>query len=928
MPCALRSYTMVPMSDGSRDGSKPGPDTRQAMASARTVPSGPLPEDIASAPTMSAGASEGPPRLSAGEVLGGGRYQLLEEVGRGGEGVVFRARDLKADAVVALKLLQQDEGSEQRLQRFRRELQMARKVTHPNVVRIYDLIELPGRFGLSMELVDGEALDVRLARGPMDVAEVSRLALDLARALAAAHQAGVTHRDLKPGNVLLRRDGSAVVTDFGVSRAHGEPAAPSSSPKKPTPLGMRLTREGAIVGTPQYMAPEQLEGRVDIGPAADVYAFGAVMFEAATGQRLHGEATTLEELHRMRSESPAPRVHELRRDLPPPLCAVIDRCLERAPGARFANGGAVLAALERPEGGAPRLASVAVASVGVAVAAVAAAAVWGTAHRKPLALPSAPATSGSSAPAPPTPPLAFHPTAMRRVTFGDSCEEFPSFTPDGRTMLYDGTVGRDSFIYSLDLDGGEPRQLTHVRGWDIAPSVSPKGDRFAFVRFAGAQVDAYVAPMDGSAPPMLLTRGAGRPSWSPDGRRVWAGSGETVGAYDVDTKVRVLALPDETGDNMHIELSNGSVLAWSAPAESGTGSRGLSLVPVRGPARWLIRSNLEEVLAVTPDERHALVSRHLDTGGVELLDVPVDGSPITSLAATGVMAFHGLSISRDGRRLAWSACREEPEAELARTWGGKLEPLGGDLVSVGAVAAIPGTSQVLVSSARLGKDTLWIADLKGHAAPKLVSTGDLIPNDAAVSGDGSRFAVTVGGSGLYVGRLQGEPQLRRLTGQPEDSSPQFRFGDRQIVFTRHEGGHTRVMSVPVDGGLATPLLEPDTDEASTSPVDDRLVYLAGSTHTDATLAIWDGRTGRHHPLSRALPAGRYEYPRFSLDGRRVTLVRGDTELVEVDVASGALVRTFSTETGDQLASPTYTREGLVVVRVHWKGNIWVADLAR
>src|ERR1700722_15169986 len=160
----------------------------------RTLPSGRGGPDpvLANADTLAASSDpEGSgPRLpqEGGEVLGN-RYEILGELGRGGEGVVFRARDLKADGLVALKLLAADSGSDQRLTRFRRELQMARRVTHPNVVRIHDLIELPGRFGLSMELVDGESLDRHIARGPLSRDELTVLAVDLLRALAAAHDA-------------------------------------------------------------------------------------------------------------------------------------------------------------------------------------------------------------------------------------------------------------------------------------------------------------------------------------------------------------------------------------------------------------------------------------------------------------------------------------------------------------------------------------------------------------------------------------------------------------------------------------------------------------------------------------------------------------------------------------------------------------------
>ena len=139
-------------------------------------------------------ATAPPPPVNLGDVLGG-RYKIIGELGRGGEGVVYRALDVRADELVALKLLDRDAV---RLARFRRELQMARKVTHPSAVRIHDLVELPGRFGLSMELVEGETLERRIERGgKLEAAELFALADDLSQALAAAHAAGVTHRGSK-----------------------------------------------------------------------------------------------------------------------------------------------------------------------------------------------------------------------------------------------------------------------------------------------------------------------------------------------------------------------------------------------------------------------------------------------------------------------------------------------------------------------------------------------------------------------------------------------------------------------------------------------------------------------------------------------------------------------------------------------------------
>jgi serine/threonine-protein kinase len=296
-----------------------------------TVPAG---NDAAGAETL-----PGPPerwQARVGDVLEN-RYELISVIGRGAFAQVFRARDRVADVVVAVKVLASDPNrSQDTIRRFRRELQAAWKVTHPGVVRIYDLIELEGPLAFSMELVDGETLADHLRREPLSADEISRLARDLARALAAAHEAGVTHRDLKPANIILRRgNGRAVITDFGVSRLREAAAEPPPPGTRPRSADTHLTREGDVIGTPLYMAPEQLLGRGDVGPAADVYAFGLVMFEAATGKRPH-EGTPADLLD-ARLHKPPPPLSELRPELPPGLCAIIDRCLLPDVGARFAS---------------------------------------------------------------------------------------------------------------------------------------------------------------------------------------------------------------------------------------------------------------------------------------------------------------------------------------------------------------------------------------------------------------------------------------------------------------------------------------------------------------------------------------------------------------------------------------------------------------
>jgi serine/threonine-protein kinase len=201
-----------------------------------------------------------------------GRYELLGLVGTGGMGSVYRARDRELDEIVALKMLRRElVDAPGMLARFRQEVKLARKVTHRNVARTFDIGEHAGDKFLTMELVEGESLANLLHREKkLELARVIELVEAICSALSAAHAAEVVHRDLKPDNVLLAKDGRVVVTDFGIARAVTSDAQPTI---------------GAPIGTPAYMAPEQLEGSHPIDARADLYALGAMTYELLTGQQ-------------------------------------------------------------------------------------------------------------------------------------------------------------------------------------------------------------------------------------------------------------------------------------------------------------------------------------------------------------------------------------------------------------------------------------------------------------------------------------------------------------------------------------------------------------------------------------------------------------------------------------------------------------------
>jgi serine/threonine-protein kinase len=264
-------------------------------------------------------------RFAPGAIIAG-RYRLVALLGRGGMGEVYRAEDLTLDQPVALKFLPEGVASDPaRLAQFHNELRIARQVSHKNVCRLYDLGEADGRRFLTMEYVDGEDLASLLRRiGRLPPDKAVEIARQLCAGLAAAHERGVLHRDLKPANVMIDGDGHVRITDFGLAIAEGDAAA-------------------VHAGTPQYMAPEQLEGQ----PASvktDIYALGLVLFEIFTGRRVF-DATSLADLVQQHKSGTLTTPSSVVRDLDPAVERVILRCLERDPAKRPGSALAVAAAL-------------------------------------------------------------------------------------------------------------------------------------------------------------------------------------------------------------------------------------------------------------------------------------------------------------------------------------------------------------------------------------------------------------------------------------------------------------------------------------------------------------------------------------------------------------------------------------------------------
>src|SRR5713226_6481177 len=220
--------------------------------------------------------------IAAGTKLG--PYEILSPLGAGGMGEVYRARDTRLDRTVAIKVLPDHLSSNPEVrQRFEREARAISNLSHPHICTLHDIGHQDGIDYLVMEYIEGESLADRLAKGPLPTEQVLRYAIQIADALDKAHRAGIVHRDLKPGNIMVTRMGAKLL-DFGLAKLHGSDSAIASSLTSLPTERHSITGEGAILGTFQYMAPEQLEGR-EADARTDIFAFGAVVYEMSTGKK-------------------------------------------------------------------------------------------------------------------------------------------------------------------------------------------------------------------------------------------------------------------------------------------------------------------------------------------------------------------------------------------------------------------------------------------------------------------------------------------------------------------------------------------------------------------------------------------------------------------------------------------------------------------
>jgi hypothetical protein len=459
-----------------------------------------------------------------------GPYEIAAQIGAGGMGEIYKATDTNLKRSVAIKVLPASfAGDAGRLARFQREAEVLAALNHPGIAQIHGLEKADGTIALVMELVEGEDLSQRIARGAIAIDEVLSIAKQIVDALEAAHEQGIIHRDLKPANVKVRPDGTVKVLDFGLAKALEGPdslvvASVSKAPTITTPAMM--TGVGMILGTAAYMAPEQARGKV-VDERADIWAFGCVLFEMLARRRAFTGDTITDVLSAIIEREPEWSL--LPATTPDSVRRLLRRCLAKDPKKRLhdiadagldlddALGGFAPGETASP-GSRPARGGMGWPLALVATATAAAATAW-LASQSMLSVP----TDGPALDA-----------TLERLTYDSGVTRMPALSPDGKLLAYasDRAGNGDLDIWVQQMSGGTPLRLTDDPTDDSTPDFSPDGSQLAF-RSERNGGGVYV--MSAFGPPgseRLIAQDGRRPRFSADGSRIayWSGAFRGVGA--------------------------------------------------------------------------------------------------------------------------------------------------------------------------------------------------------------------------------------------------------------------------------------------------------------------------------------------------------------------------------------------------------------
>jgi Tol biopolymer transport system component len=735
-------------------------------------------------------------------------YRVIRKVGGGGMGVVYEAVDHQLGRRVAIKFLSSEIPCDsQAVARLRREAHAASALNHPNICTVHELGEHEGQPFIVFELLEGCTLSAMQAGHPLPLATILELGGQIASALEFAHRAGIVHRDVKPSNLFVTQHHHIKVLDFGIAKPqpqrqslpNGDAAATSSGSELP------ITQEGVAVGTAPYMSPEQVLGD-EVDQRTDIFSFGAVLHEMATGRPAFGGPTRTAVhdavLHRV-----PPPPSSLNPAIPATLDAIIAKALEKDRELRYQSAVELrvdLQRLRRDSASGPTAAvsrpplkppetrwwaraswtPVAVAALLIATFVIAWIGLRGGGDQDPFAsavprqLTSARGWETEPAVSPDGSLVAYASDESgnadiwvvgaggfhTRLTFGPSSDREPAWLPDGNAILFTSDQGGGRSVWKVPWPAGP---VSLVVPDAAEPSVSPDGTRIAFARADERASDTriFVAPLSDVARARRVTTDAGglwghwQPAWSPDGLTI---------AYK----------------------AQGSL--WTVPANGGR-------------ERQLIGDGFRYERPVWSADGNWIYFSTNREGNFAIWRLPArGGAPRRVTLGTGSERLP--SVSRDGLRIAYSTLVEDTDLVLRDTVSGHEVVFGSDRIDHMPVFSHDGNTVFFVSDRRSGREELWAVPVEGdqwgsQARPLTEQPGAVSHPTASPDGRFVAYYLVLGNQrDIWVVSVDGGAPIRFTDDPAADIHPDWSPDGRRIAFVSERGGGSHIWVAPVDNG--------------------------------------------------------------------------------------------------------------------------------
>jgi Tol biopolymer transport system component/predicted Ser/Thr protein kinase len=758
-------------------------------------------------------------------------YRIVEKIGEGGMGMVYRAEDSHLKRSVAIKLLPPASMTDpERKKRFIHEARAASALNHPNIITIHDISSADGIDFIAMEYVSGKPLAQLIGDKGLPLREALKYSVQIADALEKAHRAGIVHRDLKPSNIMVTGDGLVKVLDFGLAKL-----TQAADDADLTKSAESMTQSGAIVGTAAYMSPEQAEGKA-VDARSDIFSFGAMLYEMVTGRRAFKGDSSISTLSAILHEEPEP-VSRIAEGIPQELERVITRCLKKAPERRFQHMDDVKVALEElREEPVKRRGAKAAYWIAAVLAALIGIGIWVFVRLF---------SGGTTLPEPRIVP----------VTSYRGYETLPALSPDGNWIAFawDSENGANFDIYVKEVGGAGSSRLTTDPANDLFPTWSPDGRQIAFIRVTGERNALYVvSALGGGEQKLTEYRGAypfgGGLSWSADGKSIAISGKESptgpfcIWSFTVATRAKEkLTSPPPgftIGDALPAYSPDGRYLSFLRTPEPPSSGLYVMRLP-RGDARLVTDYDRPQSACWTADSREIVYSSSSFTGESALWRISKEGGQPRRVSARGP-ACHWPSIH--GHRLAYAAVTGSNDLFRLELTGDKSVKLpSGPLFPWTTYEESPhispDASRIVFISDRSGSAEVWVCNSDGSGPQQLTDMRAGSTGSPRWSPDGKLIAfdsLKSGNSHIYViAAAGGQPQ--RLTTEPtEEYMPRWSRDGRWIYFGSKRSGSMQIWRMPAEGGRAIQI----TRHGGLAAVESADGYLYYSDQINQKKGVW------------------------------------------------------------------------------------------